>query len=283
MNRPNLHRALTALALTLTAGPAAAYERSTTSKGDPLEWNQRIIHYAINAAGSDDMPIETLEAEVALSFQPWTEHACAPLEFIYDGLTSEGTNPEDIGYDLDGPNQNLIVFRETRDGWQVIEPATGRPREQTVIAVTIVTFCEEKGGQCDLPGEILDADIEVNGAFFRFSTEDDPPVARFDLRNTLTHEVGHLLGFDHTTDPEATMFPSAPVGETRKRTLATDDINGLCDVYARIYDERKGSDDDDCSTTPGRPSSSAPGLLLLLSLAGLTWRNRRRRSHPDRA
>lgn len=281
MNRHNLYRALTTLALTLTAGTTAAYERSTTSEGDPLEWNQRIIHYAINATGSDDMPIETLEAEVALSFQPWAEHACAPLEFIYDGLTTEGTDPEDIGYDLDGPNQNIIVFRETRDAWQVIEPATGRPRQPTVIAVTIVTFCEAKGGVCDVPGEILDADIEVNGAFFRFSTEDNPPTARFDLRNTLTHEVGHLLGLDHTPDTEATMFPSAPMGETRKRTLASDDINALCDVYARIYDERKGKSDDDCSTTPGRPRSSAPALLLLAGLAGLSWRNRRR-SHPNR-
>lgn len=281
MNPLNLSRALTAAALMLTAGPVAAYERSTTSEDDPLEWNQRIIHYALHSAGSDDIPLETLETEVALSFQPWAEQPCASLEFIYDGLKSEGADPEDIGYDLNGPNQNIIVFRETRDGWQILEPGNRR-REPTVIAVTIVTFCEGAGGQCDLPGEILDADIEVNGAFFRFSTEDNPPTARFDLRNTLTHEVGHLLGFDHTPDTEATMFPSAPIGETRKRTLAPDDINALCDVYARIYDERKSTDDDDCSTTPGRPRSAAPALLLLAGLAALSGRHRRRRSHANR-
>lgn len=267
------------LALTLAAGTAAAYERSTTSSGAPLEWNQRVIHFVLNDAGSDDIELAPLEAEVERAFQPWTEHDCATLEFPYDGLTPGGADVEDIGFDLDGPNENVVVFREAREDWRVIDPSTGRPREATVIAVTTVTFCEEKGGQCDLPGEILDADIEVNGAFFRFSIDETPPQNRFDLRNTLTHEVGHLLGFDHTPDTEATMFASAPVRETKKRSLEEDDINALCDVYTRIYDERKGSDDD-CRAAPGADGSPAPALLLL---AGLAWRERRRRITADRS
>lgn len=273
-----MNRTALALALTLTAGAAAAYERSTTSRGAPLEWNQRVIHYALNAAGSDDIELAALEVEVQRSFAPWAEHDCAPLEFVYDGLTDAGTDLDDIGFDLEGPNQNVVVFREEREAWQVIDH-TGRPRESTIIAATIVTFCEEKGGQCDLPGEILDADIEVNGAFFRFSIDETPPANRFDLRNTLTHEVGHFLGFDHASDPEATMFASAPVRETKKRSLEEDDIAALCDVYARIYDERKGSDDD-CRAAPGADGSFAPALLLL---AGLAWRRRRRPITADRS
>ncbi|MEZ4433623.1 MAG: matrixin family metalloprotease [bacterium] len=274
-----MNRTALALALTLTAGAASAYERSTTSRGAPLEWNQRVIHFALNAAGSDDIELAALEAEVQRAFAPWAEHTCAIIEFPYDGLTDAGADLDDIGFDLEGPNENVVVFREEREDWRVIDAATGRPRESTIIAVTTVTFCEEKGGQCDLPGEILDADIEVNGAFFRFSIDQTPPANRFDLRNTLTHEVGHLLGFDHTPDTEATMFASAPVGETKKRSLEEDDIAALCDVYARIYDERKGSDDD-CRAAPGADGSPAPALLLL---AGLAWRSRRRRLTADRS
>lgn len=261
--------ALTALALaTTTATAAHAYVRSETSRGAPIEWNVRVIPYKINEAGSDDIPFDRLEEIVLASFAPWTEEDCAELAFPYGGTTTS----DSIGFDLEGDNDNILVFRETREAWQVIDPATKAPRQRNVIAVTTVTFCEEKGGQCDFGGEILDADIEVNGAFFRFSPEDVPPPTRFDLQNTLVHEVGHLLGFDHPSDPDATMFASAPAGETKKRDLATDDINALCDVYSVIYAER--ATDDDCQATPG----SGSGFAAFPLLAGLALLLRRRRA-----
>ena len=45
-------------------------------------------------------------------------------------------------------------------------------------------------------GEILDADIEMNGGEFLFSNSRHPRDLHYDVRNTLTHEVGHFLGLD---------------------------------------------------------------------------------------
>lgn len=247
---------------TLLAADATAYVRSITpDAGAPMEWNTRRIPYLINENGSDDMDFDTVEEQVELSFAPWAAEDCAELRFIYDGPTAGGQDPvEDIGYDGD----NIVVFREEPDLWTF---------DSDVIAVTTVSFCEGVGGECDLAGEILDADIEVNGFNFSFSVSDIAPRTRFDLRNTLTHEVGHLLGFDHTPVTEATMFASAPPGETSKRDLHPDDIDGLCDVYAAIYSERSPDDPQACSALPGRGGPDGwPLLLVGLGLLGLRRR-----------
>ena len=257
-------RGLMVAAIVLGAADAAAYVRSITPEaGAPMEWNTRVIHYCINENGSDDMDFDTLVEQVDGSFYAWADYACAPIEFVYDGPTADGADPqEDIGYD----DKNIVVFREDRDLWSF---------DSDVIAVTTVSFCEGVGGACDLAGEILDADIEVNGFNFRFSTSDIAPRTRFDLRNTLTHEVGHLIGFDHTPVADATMFASAPPGETSKRSLHVDDEDALCDVYETIYDERNpgGGNEPLCAARPGAPMSG--GGWLLLGLGVLALRRRR--------
>jgi hypothetical protein len=49
---------------------------------------------------------------------------------------------------------------------------------------------------------------------------------RFDVGNVGTHEVGHVIGLAHFSDVgrHATMYPSAPRGEVKKKTLTLGDI-----------------------------------------------------------
>lgn len=63
----------------------------------------------------------------------------------------------------------------------------------------------------------------------------------YDVRNVMTHEFGHwlrLLDLSSSSSPsycgtssESTMCGSTTTGETRKRSLATDDINGISYIY----------------------------------------------------
>ncbi len=244
----------------LGAVDASAYVQSRTKKAEALtEWNTRLITYRINEVGSDDMDFDTLVAQVALSFAPWLEQSCVEMEVVYEGPTAHGADPEkEIGYD----KVNVVVFREQEALWL---------HDENAVAVTTVSFCEGKGGVCDRAGEIIDADIEVNGAF-PFAAGDITPRARFDLRNTLTHEVGHLLGFDHTPEEDATMYASAGPGENNKRTLARDDILAYCEIYATIFAEEPV--DEGCVAAPGRAPSG--GWLVGLGLLGLAALRRRR-------
>lgn len=127
-----------------------------------------------------------------------------------------------------------------------------------IIALTTITFDSSSG-------EIIDADMELHGwdgntqtpTGFFFTCVAGPactvpyPVgqscAAFDVQNTVTHEAGHMLGLDHICDssnPAAppfarqcptngipTMAPTAALGDIDKRTLAPDDIQGVCSIY----------------------------------------------------
>jgi len=161
--------------------------------------------------------------------------------------------------------------------------------------VTTVTYIRE-GPQ---EGAIVDADIEINGVNFAISangeTLSDPTRCKAELQNTLTHELGHLLGFDDTCQApgepqrvdnngnpvppcglvlpgnpiaDTTMYPFQDCGEIKKETLAADDIQAVCEVYPTSKDPHtcdRVSFSSGCCSASGhgadrrRQASSWPG------------------------
>ena len=76
---------------------------------------------------------------------------------------------------------------------------------------------------------IYEADIDINTSYpwVNGSTNNT-----FDVGNSFTHELGHLLGLDHSDVSDATTWATIPwTGEISKRSLSTDDINGAKDIY----------------------------------------------------
>ena len=94
-----------------------------------------------------------------------------------------------------------------------------------------------------------------------------------DVQNTVTHEAGHVIGFAHNSDLNSTMYFQAPIGDTSKRSLASMDIQGVCDVYPI------GKPPLTCGTNSsgcGCGTTGAEGVLGLAAVA-LAWRRRRPR------
>lgn len=230
------------------ASPAAAYVRSTDSRTEAcLFWTTRDIHWALNDNGAADVDINTLEQAMLASFQAWEDVECSDVRFTYDGRTSMS----DVGFDPDRTdNVNLMVWQENDCGDPGVVPE-GDPcrtdpdpfacpnayhcwsHSSSVIALTTANYNVHTG-------VVVDVDIEFNGRSNFTAHEEtnlascgvsDPPCTGTDVRNTATHEVGHFIGLGHTTDPDATMYANAGVGETKKRSLEDDDINGLCAIY----------------------------------------------------
>src|SRR5690606_35670609 len=134
-------------------------------------------------------------------------------------------------------------------------------------------------------GEIVDADIEMNAAWFDFTDLTGPPCAEgqsggcvaTDIHNTATPEIGPMTGPDHTPDRNATMFASAPRGETSKRRLGETDIDGICAIYPAGGPTSHCAAEEDpgtgcgCSSGEGSAGSAA---LLLMGLAMLRFSRR---------
>lgn len=199
---------------------APAYVRSVTEAGDEVHWFTRCIPIWLNQTGSSRIPMAEVERDLSNSLQAWDRVSCAELAFSYEGLTTSA----EIGFDPtpNADNQNIVAFQSGQGSW-IHDPRA--------VGLTTVTMCQNDTPSC-AAGTILDADIELNEVGFEL-TSSSARAVKMDLANTLTHEVGHLLGLDHSEREEATMYAEAPLGETEKRTLSTDDEAGICEIFPR--------------------------------------------------
>lgn len=261
-----------AVSATIGTGRARAYVRQTVA-GDPsrpLVWTRERVE--VRPAWRSAQVVETALADAALAaaMSAWNDAGggCAGIE-LYAGPEATGARTNLDGGDPDG--QNRIV-------WRAVEwPADAAPE---ALALTTARYDPRSG-------RILDADIDLNAVRWRWSAAPEPPADHHDLENTLAHELGHLLGFAHTPDPEATMFGSAEPGETNKRDLAPDDVAAICEVYpaGRRLEGRPARIDP--VTLCGLASSPRVGVrgtairswLLALALGAAIRRPRRPRRH----
>lgn len=76
--------------------------------------------------------------------------------------------------------------------------------------------------------KITEVDIVINGDM-RWNNTGGSEF--YDVQNNITHELGHALGLSHSEYEEATMYYGTGLGETSKRTLHQDDINGFHAIY----------------------------------------------------
>lgn len=202
-----LRVASVALATAVLATSGHAFIRLTNdSRG--LHFSSMPVSYAIHGSGSSDVADQSEVAAIRLGFAAWSRVDGSALSFREDprGATAQKVHAND--------GLNLVLFDE--------ENSTGLfTGASYIIAITPVFY--------DAAGGILDADVVFNGKDHQFAT--NMAAGRYDVQNIATHEIGHLLGLDHTGVWGATLVPFAYPQDTRLRSLTPDDRAGATTIY----------------------------------------------------
>jgi hypothetical protein len=280
-----------ALILLLSSAP---YVRATATK-EPgahcLWWQEKALTWAQNSVGDQPKGIAGLD-QVSQAFATWQR----ALASCSDVTLTEGarTSSRKVGLATGGAaNTNLVLFR-----WKSCAQAAPAAapcwadgscanvydcwdHPSGLLGVTTLSFITATG-------RVVDADIELNAAENLFTIVNAPvcggaqalTCVATDVQNTVTHEVGHLLGLAHSATPGSTMNATSSVGDLAKRKVDADSAQFVCDVYPPklpaqdCVEQTTPATHQGCGAASGEPG--ALGALLGLLFFGSRVRRARR-------
>jgi hypothetical protein len=278
------------IALAAVGTPDAhAFVVKKTSKGELVHWDQRTVDYTFDP--SVDANVQDAVTATNLAMGSWSGSVGAP-ELRGHAAAMVVDAPSKPGFD----QKNGVFYMP-----QGYAPA-GR-----ALAVTVLTYD-------NATGRILDADIIVNGSYkfavlrdaigvdtqqrigsatsgahpsntdgISHQEEAQAIDTTYDLHHVVAHELGHSLGMnDEMERKDALMYRYSSPNTTTLRAPATDDIEGLAELYSTKL-EATGNGCGNATVAPKKPSLAAShfamvgtlGFLFFLILRGRSDRRAR--------
>ena len=219
------------LAIFLGLGPGGRLEIRDSSEYEPttqtarrIRWPKRTIEIAFSNSlmtpGANIKPDSDVIGAARRALARWS--SLANIHFVVTWSTATSVSPAE-----EGDGVSLITVADTIENEAFNSDTTaGRTR----------VFYDPESGL------IAEADVSINprprtddGAELQFSTDGSP--GTYDLEATFTHEIGHLLGLDHSAVLGSTMQGRQAFNGTfglpalTERTLSEDDRQKLRSLY----------------------------------------------------
>jgi len=244
VNRRVLFLAVLGAVLSLAPGVDAYLKLGTSINGRivPMRWAHPPVRYFITNRDVPGVSAQQLQAAAGRAFATWTGVSTASISAQFAGFTA--------AQPLEDDSVSAIGFR-------------ARPDLENVLGST--TFTVD-----NVTGEIVESDIFLNSTF-QWSVAAAGESGRYDVESIAAHEIGHMLGLSHSALGEtelqssgrrnvlgkrAVMFPIAyPAGNIEDRTLESDDIVGISDIYSTAAFTR------DFGSVSGRVTLNGTGVF----------------------
>ena len=187
--------------------------------GPYIHWPSPNITYRINSSGTTDITGEGEFDAIEAAFDEWEDVSPATINFTRGSNTTHTLNASD--------GQNVLFWSTSED----------LPDLQSSSGITLITYN-------NTTDEITDVDIVFNDDYTWSLDTFDMDSHILDVQSMATHEIGHLLGIDHTNvetgcptmltpaDYRAGEFPcKTDVENFGMRSLAQDDKNAINYLY----------------------------------------------------
>lgn len=165
--------------------------------GNPIRWTTMPIEYSADPSNDAGLDPDGVVAAVVAGAGVWGDIEGSTIDFRFRGSTSDPVTAHD--------EVNAVYFE---GDWEF---------DPDLLALTSVWSYEN--------GMAVGFDMAVNAMDHDWSLDASKERDKADMQNALAHEFGHAVGIGHLEkSPEATMYPSSPVGETMKRDLSDEDV-----------------------------------------------------------
>jgi MYXO-CTERM domain-containing protein len=212
MPRSSLCSILAALLIALAPGAASAYcLLKTSGAGSYVKWKNMPVTYRVSNSVTDPKILAAIDK----AFQTWQAVSCSTLTFKkgtpFTMCTTASCAAGTIKFLHATPNIHVYWYKS----------AQGYPTNTNYAAYMYLWH--------DTFGSLVGGSIAVNA--FNTTWATNGSAAAIDVQNEMTSFIGSVVGLTDSKVLGASMYPGISYGDTSKRSLHLDDVNGLVYLY----------------------------------------------------